>query len=552
MLHRIRIRLGIWDRFSRLSGWRKSAFVNTILVSIVFLVLTLSHAFILARSGDPTGYHVIHSGSCAGNSVGRLNTLLHLLINILSSLVLASTNFFMQVLNAPSREELDSAHGQGSWLDIGVPSPRNVFKLSLFKTTMWILFFLSSIPIHLLFNSVIFSTDSRGSSFSYLVFDESIVTGGSAFDPGTSFSVPLNSEFGQRYYNVSARTWENLTSLDMAMQDYSEDVYPDASQSVDRIVEEIQKGGWHKISKNDCISLYNNASCSGLQAYRNVALILSGSSGWNRSQVWDLTTNDTSFWDAYVPKDINNSLWSSYSANHSYYPCSMQLMLSTEDTGDLLYCANGCDEEMRLGSRLGNSDMWNYKLFSTTRSHQVELVSTQPTPEFRNSSLGVEYCLVEPFERTCQLGLASTLLWVVSLWYIPYLVEYQRFCKQGLVATNMCYFLSVLLKVVLCFVVITKLRKDTSLVTLGDVIESYISHPPDYFLGSCIKESYWQSHQIGIGYLLVLRPRVWRSKRHRSWRAIPKRVWLTSYLIFSLGIGLLIYFFNSAYGSIHW
>lgn len=425
MLHRIRIRirLGIWDRFSRLSGWRKSAFVNTILVSIVFLVLTLSHAFLVARSGDPTGYHVIHSGSCAGNSVGRLNTLLHLLINILSSLVLASTNFFMQVLNAPSREELDSAHGQGSWLDIGVPSPRNVFKVSLFKTTMWILFFLSSIPIHLLFNSVIFSTDSRGAKFSYLVFDESILTGGSAFKPGTSLSVPDRYyDFNTQNYNYDTRTWKNLTALDIALENYSEDIYPDASQSVDQIVEEIQKGGWHKISKDDCISLYNTASCSGLQAYRNVALILRGSSGWNRSQVWDLTTNESSFWDAYVPKDVNNSLWSSYS-NDKDLPCSMDLTLATGDTGDLLYCKNDCSEEMRLGSRLGNSDMWNYTLFSSNGSHQVELVSTQPTPEFRNSSLGVEYCLGEPSGRTCQLGLASTLLWVVSLWYIPYLVE---------------------------------------------------------------------------------------------------------------------------------
>lgn len=551
MLHRIRIRLGIWDRFSRLSGWRKSAVVNTILVSIVFLVLTLSHVVLLARSGDPTGYHVIHSGSCAGDSVGRLNTVLHLLINILSSLVLASTNFFMQVLNAPSREELDSAHGQGSWLDIGVPSPRNVFRVSLFKTTMWILFFLSSIPIHLLFNSVIFSTDNRGGLFSYLVFDESILTGGSAFDPGTSLSVPLSGDFYSGNYSWDTRTWENLTSLDIAMQDYSESVYPDTSQSVDRTVEEIQNGGWHNLSKNDCISLYNTSSCSGIQSYRNVALILRGSSGWNRSQVWDLPTNESSFWDAYLPKDVNNSLWSSYSAEHSDYHCSMQLILGIEGT-DRLYCGNDCSQEMGLRGRPGNSDMWNYDLFSNTRSRQVELASTKPAPEFRNSSLSVEYCLAEPVERTCQLGLASTLLWVVSLWYVPYLAEWQRFCKQGLVATNMYYFLSVLLKAVLCFVVITKLRKDTSLVTLGDVIESYISHPPDYFLGSCIKESHSQSHQIGIGYLLVLRPRIWGSKQHRRWRAIPRRVWLTSYSISSLGIGLLIYFFFIAYESFEW
>ncbi|KAL2292348.1 hypothetical protein FJTKL_09334 [Diaporthe vaccinii] len=303
--------IGIWDQFSGLSGWRRGAFIKTLLVSIVLLVLFPCQIIIWGRTGNAAGYQIIHTGRSDGNGVGRLNTVLHLIINILSSLVLASTNFFMQVLNAPSRAELDSAHERGSWLDVGVPSPRNVFRVSLFKTTMWLLFFLSSIPIHLLFNSAIFSTNNRGSMFSYFVFDESVLAGGAAFDPGTSLALPDGyfMNWGWRkYYDSSANTWTNSTVLDIALKQYSGSVYPDRSESVDNTVGEIRKGGWHKLNKSNCISLYNTSSCSGLRAYRNVALILSGPSGWNRSQVWSLPANESLFWDACMPKDVNNSL----------------------------------------------------------------------------------------------------------------------------------------------------------------------------------------------------------------------------------------------------
>ena len=54
---------------------------------------------------------------------------------------------------------------------------------------MWLLFLLSSIHIHLLFNSVLFSTDDRKADFSYFVFDESALAGVASVDPGTSLSV---------------------------------------------------------------------------------------------------------------------------------------------------------------------------------------------------------------------------------------------------------------------------------------------------------------------------------------------------------------------------
>lgn len=402
--------LGTWDRFNRLSGWRRGAFINTVLVSAVFVVLISSHIFLWAKSKSPAGYHIIHSGRCAGNSVGRLNTVLHLIINILSTLVLASTNFFMQVLNAPSRAELDSAHEKGSWLDIGVPSPRNAFRVSRFKTIMWILFFLSSVPIHILFNSVIFATDDRGSEFSYFAFDESVLTGGATFDPGTSLALP--------YVSTYPYSSTNMTHTELARQDFEAN-HTDRSRIISATVEEMLENKWDKLDNSDCVSIYNTSSCSGLRSYRNVALILRGSTGWNRSQVWDLPANEISFWDEYVPKDVNNSLWFAHISKNSQYSCRMDLRSTSVDNsvGSRLYCDNGCSWDMGLDDTLNTVDTWTYPLFSSAIESN-EIVSSSPAPEFEDSRVSVEYCLAEPLETICQIGLASTLLWVVSCWYV--------------------------------------------------------------------------------------------------------------------------------------
>lgn len=390
----------LWDRFSTLSGWRKSAFINTVLISIVFLVLLLWQIILWARTDNADAYRIIHTGQCAGDGVGGLNTVLHLIINVLSSLVLASTNFFMQVLNAPSREELDSAHEKGSWLDIGVPSPRNAFKVSRFKMIMWLLFCMSSVPIHLLFNSAIFSTDNRGSTFSYFVFDESVLTGGAVFDPGTSLALPH-----------ATYAWGNSTSSGDVREMYFEYGHPNRSESIRTTVEYIRNGTWERFDTDRCSSLYNSTHCDGLRTHRNVALILRGSSGWNRSQVWELPANESSFWDAYVPKDVNNTLWFADVADGSYGGCRISSVESTE----AFYCENQCNRDMGLAD--SNDDAWSYSLFVEQGSKpRIEFNTTSSAPEFENPRLNVEYCLAEPFPTDCHIGLALNLLLVVSLW----------------------------------------------------------------------------------------------------------------------------------------
>lgn len=89
-------------------------------------------------------------GDC--DRVRRLNTGLHVLINILSTLLLNKSNYCMQVCSAPTRRDINRAHGSayGIWLDIEIPGIRNLRYISRRRTILWCLLGLSLLPLHLL------------------------------------------------------------------------------------------------------------------------------------------------------------------------------------------------------------------------------------------------------------------------------------------------------------------------------------------------------------------------------------------------------------------
>ncbi len=79
---------------------------------------------------------------------------LHFGINVLSSILLSCSNYCMQLLVAPTRREVDCAHSKNVWLQIGVPSVRNLYYVSSRRVILWWLLALSSIPLHLLWVDV--------------------------------------------------------------------------------------------------------------------------------------------------------------------------------------------------------------------------------------------------------------------------------------------------------------------------------------------------------------------------------------------------------------
>ncbi|KAJ5929587.1 hypothetical protein N7454_006537 [Penicillium verhagenii] len=78
----------------------------------------------------------------------------------LSTGLLSASNYRMQCLAATTRQNIDEAHRKGQWLDIGVPSARNLFRVSVKRSLLWFCLAISSLQFHLLYNSAIYPTIS--------------------------------------------------------------------------------------------------------------------------------------------------------------------------------------------------------------------------------------------------------------------------------------------------------------------------------------------------------------------------------------------------------
>jgi hypothetical protein len=129
------------------SGWRFGTVNCAASASVVFLINLV--VTIWGSTHNKSNDSVLYEGDC--DRVDRLNTGLHLLINLLSTLLLSSSNYCMQCLSAPTRKEVNQAHAKRMWLDIGVPSIHNLRRISKTRALLWFLLGISSLPLHLLY-----------------------------------------------------------------------------------------------------------------------------------------------------------------------------------------------------------------------------------------------------------------------------------------------------------------------------------------------------------------------------------------------------------------
>lgn len=140
----------------RLRGWRFGVLLASAMASLVLVVNCVAAITIHTKYGTHDGVSTAFEGDC--HIANQWSLGLHVAINALSSLLLSASNYTMQVLNAPTRSECDKAHGRGDWLDIGITSLRNITRITWPRRVLWMLLGLSSVPIHLFYNSAAFKT----------------------------------------------------------------------------------------------------------------------------------------------------------------------------------------------------------------------------------------------------------------------------------------------------------------------------------------------------------------------------------------------------------
>jgi hypothetical protein len=135
---------------SRFHGWRMGILLGSTMSSIVLSCnITVLVIGAIRNGGYSNGFAVPMTGEA--EDMSWWSSAFHILINVLSTLLLAASNYTMQVLSSPTRGEIDQAHSSNQWLDIGVLSLRNLGRISRRRRFLCVIMALSSIPVHLLY-----------------------------------------------------------------------------------------------------------------------------------------------------------------------------------------------------------------------------------------------------------------------------------------------------------------------------------------------------------------------------------------------------------------
>lgn len=334
----------------------------------------------------------------------------------------------MQILNSPSREEVDAAHAKGTWFGIGVSSVRNAFRVSTFKTWYWVVLLISSIPIHLLFNSTIFETDYTGSDFHVTIATEELLRGGAFYPPGASLSpagLYMRTFSNETYSQNTTYDQSTLLNLGYGEQQLMAEYDDDASETVRNITKTAREAQtWEQLNMHDCFLEY--IECDGLKQHRNLVMIIDQPEGWVRSEGWHLKENETAFWDRYVPPD---------QPNHLFFDAQCA-MVAARTSSSSVVCMNTCNQAMAGNRTEPSTDPWRYSFFDSEgdsstmgrsplawvneSSFQGGYDDMHPSNEMTsglqtNFLLSVKSCMAQPLERVCHIGLSPRLLMGVTL-----------------------------------------------------------------------------------------------------------------------------------------
>ncbi|KAJ5726250.1 uncharacterized protein N7483_007607, partial [Penicillium malachiteum] len=127
---------------------------GVLIINLVFVGLAARISRRYTNGFLPTA--LVYRGICT--LFNRWETALSLVVNILSEVVLCASNYAMQTLVAPTRDELNWSHSQHKWLDIGSTSFRNLFAIPKSRLALWFVLIITATSFHLLLLSIVFKS----------------------------------------------------------------------------------------------------------------------------------------------------------------------------------------------------------------------------------------------------------------------------------------------------------------------------------------------------------------------------------------------------------
>ncbi|KAJ5150526.1 uncharacterized protein N7500_010715 [Penicillium coprophilum] len=412
----------------------------------------------LAYSGDSEetfSFASLYTGKCSTSK--NWTTGLHLLINILSTALLGASNYCMQCLAAPSREQVDKAHSQKTWIRIGVPNIMDLLRYQTGKRRiLGSILLITSLPIHLIYNSAVYFSIGP-TEYSVVAAQDKLIQ-----EYGNS------TEFEQCFtQNVGI----DIQSFNAAIRD----------------------GTFNTLSKEECVDIFAQDYASG---YGLVVLVTKDSLPQNDSVAWIGTGNSRSLasgdsqysWlcDQQYPctkimAEEKAHNWSLHSLTWSRPTIHLSVPIpggiyesgewldvghygvpDTEDYNHLDDILDKYPSLEELQAKLDNSSGWVNSSFPgsvTVRKGEPHCTYPRVFGEQTSQSYSIDHCMTLPAKETCQLFFSPPICLVV-------------------IGCN-------IIKLICALLAAREDRKDIFLTT-GDAIASFLTKPDPTTVGACL------------------------------------------------------------------
>lgn len=107
-----------------MTGWKGGVALNMALALVILLAAIVCVVLAVTKKRISEEPAAIVTGQCSG--VSAIDLGVHALVNVLALFFLVGANYVAQVLVSPTRTEVAAAHEKLRWLDVGIPSIRNL------------------------------------------------------------------------------------------------------------------------------------------------------------------------------------------------------------------------------------------------------------------------------------------------------------------------------------------------------------------------------------------------------------------------------------------
>ncbi|KAK3360111.1 hypothetical protein B0T25DRAFT_449554 [Lasiosphaeria hispida] len=155
-------------------GWRAGVALNVLLSFVILVAGFVCLVLAISKASLSAGKSVLFAGSCT--TASNINWGLHAVINVFAVILLGGANYVFQVLSSPTRTEVAVAHFRKKWLDIGIPSFRNLAHIENSRTFLAVAILTAAALTQVIYNAVVF-TSQNAVDYKVVLVTESFLNG---------------------------------------------------------------------------------------------------------------------------------------------------------------------------------------------------------------------------------------------------------------------------------------------------------------------------------------------------------------------------------------